>query len=132
VNPESHTHLYARVIDGELVAPYCYGGNDELTSVYYGWKKIGDYWFARFCWLTSDVSGFAFLKPESVDLLAGAWWSDGESPEIPESPNLRSGVPTRWERQTHMEAPHWALQFFEEVRREGLINRLTRRRPRHR
>src|SRR5262245_10366253 len=23
VNPESHTHLYARVIDGELVAPYC-------------------------------------------------------------------------------------------------------------
>ncbi|MBY0458213.1 MAG: nucleoside 2-deoxyribosyltransferase, partial [Gemmataceae bacterium] len=31
VNEESNTHLYARVVEGELVAPYCYAGNDRLV-----------------------------------------------------------------------------------------------------
>jgi nucleoside 2-deoxyribosyltransferase len=127
VNRESKMHLYARVIDSELVAPYCYGGNDHLTSVYYGWKKIGEFWFARFRWLMTDISGFAFLKQESMNVLTGAWWADDEVKEIPESPNLRSGVQARWERRTDAEVPGWALRFFDEVRREGVVNRLTRR-----
>jgi nucleoside 2-deoxyribosyltransferase len=124
-NRESRAYLYARMIDNELVTPYCYGGNDHLTSAYYGWKRIGEFWFARFCWLTADISGFAFLKQESVDLLTGAWWGDDEAKEIPEIPNLRSGVPVRWERKRDVQIPGWALRFFEEVRREGVVNRLT-------
>jgi hypothetical protein len=132
VNHGSGTHLYARMIDNELVTPYSFGGDDRLTSVYYGWKKIGEFWFARFCWLTKNmltknISGFAFLKQESVDLLTGAWWGDDEEKEIPEIPNFHSGVPARWERRRDAQIPGWALQFFEEVRREGVVNRLNRR-----
>src|SRR6185503_14363559 len=68
VSVQSHTHLYARVIDGDLVVPYCFGGNGKLTSVFYGWKRIGDLWFARFCWLTKkNVAGYTFLKRDSID-----------------------------------------------------------------
>jgi hypothetical protein len=127
VNRESGTHFYSRVINDELVTPYCYGGNDLLTSVLYGWKKVGEFWFARFCWLTREISGFAFLKQESLDLLTGAWWSDLESKEIPENPNFRSGVSERWERDRQAEIPDWASRFFEEVHREGLVNHLISR-----
>jgi hypothetical protein len=127
MNKESHTHLYARVIDDDLIAPYCFGGDDRLTSVYYGWRKAGEYWFARFFWLMDDITGFAFLKQDSVDLLVGAWWGDDEANEIPASPNLRSGVSARWERRRDAQVPHWALRFFEDVRREGVVKRLTRR-----
>jgi hypothetical protein len=127
VNRESGTHLYARVIDEELVAPYCYGGNDRLIGVYYGWKRIGEFVFARFCWLAVDISGFSFLKHDSVSLLTGAWWGDDEVRNIPDIPNLASGVSARWERIESQSIPTWATQFFEEVRREGIVNRLMRR-----
>jgi hypothetical protein len=128
VDQKSCTHVYARMINDELVMPYCFSGDEELTSTFYGCKKIGEFWFARFCWLTTgNSSGFAFLKQESVDLLTGAWWGDDEAKEIPESPDLRSGVPIRLERKRHAQIPDWALQFFEEIRREGVVNRLARR-----
>jgi nucleoside 2-deoxyribosyltransferase len=127
VDQNSRIHVYARMIDDELVMPYCFIGDERLTSTFYGWKKIGEFWFARYCWLTIDISGFAFLKQESVDLLTGAWWGDDEAKEIPESPNLRSGVPIRLERRRDAQIPDWALQFFEEIRREGVVNRLNRR-----
>lgn len=127
INPRSQTHLYARVIDDELVMPYCYGGNDSLTSVYYGWKKTGEFFFGRFRWLSREVSGFAFFKQESVDLLTGAWWGDDELREIPQVPNFTSGVSSRWERKRNMEFPSWALRFFEDVQRGGIVNCLTRR-----
>jgi hypothetical protein len=44
------THCYAKVINDELVVPYCYGGNEELTSVFCDWKQTGEYWFARYRW----------------------------------------------------------------------------------
>ena len=130
VYQENRTHLYGRMIGNELVMPYCYGGNDRLTSVFYGWKKIGEFWFARFCWLTAETSGYAFLKQESVDLLTGAWWAwwgDDGAKEIPERRDLRSGVPAHWERKKDAQIPGWALRFFEEVRQEGVVNRLSRR-----
>jgi hypothetical protein len=128
VDRESGTHLYGRVIGGELVAPYCFGGNGRLSSAFYGWKKVGELWFARYCWLAGGLSGFAFLRQEHVDLLVGAWWSDDDSRGDPESPNLASGVPSRWERQSDAATPDWALQFFEEVRRVGIVNCLRERR----
>ena len=77
LDTESGSHAYAKLINGELVAPYCYGGNHKLTGVYFGWRKTGEYWFGRFKWLGTVISGFSFLKQESVDLLSGAWWSGG-------------------------------------------------------
>ena len=128
VNRDSRTNFYARVINDELVVPYCFEGNDELTSAYYGWKKVGDFWFARFRWLTYRTSGFAFLKHESIDLLVGAWWTNDESaaiPEIPERANLGRGVSARWERIRGAQYPDWALRFFEDVRRHGIEKAIT-------
>jgi hypothetical protein len=122
------SHMYASLIDGELVAPYCFHGDDHLTSAYYGWKRIGGFWFARYSWFTASVSGFAFLKQDSVDQLTGAWWMDAGSRQVPENPDMSSGVPSRWKRRKSSAVPKWAAQFFEEVRREGIINRMTRRR----
>jgi hypothetical protein len=33
INEESGSHMYARVIKGDLIAPYCFRGNHELTGV---------------------------------------------------------------------------------------------------
>ena len=72
VNKESGSHIYARVVRGELVAPYCFTGNDELTGVYFAWRRVGDYWFARYRWLDATPIGFTFLRDESIDKLTGA------------------------------------------------------------
>jgi nucleoside 2-deoxyribosyltransferase len=130
-NEESNTYLYARVVGGELVCPYCYGGDGSLTAVYYGWRRIGEYWFARFRWLARDISGFAFLKQEALDSLVGAWWYDQDMPEVPECPEMGSGTPINWKRRIGAVVPAWAERFLEDVRREGLVARLAcRPRPR--
>jgi hypothetical protein len=121
----SGSHLYAKIIENDLVVPYCYGRNDELTGVYYGWKRMGDYWFARFRWFETPISGFSFMKQESFDLITGAWWMDDTTPLVPEVPPMVSGVPRRLERLKEA-PPDWAQQFFDEVQREGLMFRLTR------
>ena len=127
-NHETQSRHYAKMVGDELVMPYCYGGNDYLTSVYYGWKKVGEFWFARFYWLTNGLSGFAFLKPESADRLAGAWWTSDELIDMPEVPNLGSGVSFRWVRLGDTRFPDWALKFLDDVKREGIVNRLAPRR----
>jgi hypothetical protein len=128
ISEGSRSHIYARLVDGQLVAPYCYKGNDHLSSAYYGWKRIGEYWFARFSWFEQPISGFSFRKPDSVDKLTGAWWTDDEFPlPIPEIPNLSSGVWSCWKRQKKATVPEWALRFFDEVQREGVVSRMTRR-----
>jgi hypothetical protein len=126
INRGTNSNLYARVIDNEVIAPYCVGANTHVKSVYYGWKTVGEFWFGRYRWLDADVSGFVFLKRESVDLLKGAWWSDDALPEVPECPNLGSGVSTRWERVRDVPFPDCALQFFDRVSRDGLVNVLAR------
>jgi nucleoside 2-deoxyribosyltransferase len=126
-NVESSSHLYAAVIDGDLVAPYCYGGDDELVGVYFGWQRVGDRWFARFSWLTGEISGFAFLKQQSVDLLTGAWWME----EVPAGRTMTlppdgAGVPARLQRKIGASFPEWATRFLDDVRKHGLASRITR------
>jgi hypothetical protein len=126
VNVETGSYLYARMVEHELVAPYCYGANNWLTGAYYGWKRTGDYWFTRFRWFTAPISGFAFLKQESFDLVTGAWWLDDGVQGVPEFPVMGSGVPSRLERLKDAQFPDWAQRFFDDVRREGLVARLTK------
>lgn len=128
ISEESGSHLYARVIGDELIGPYCYRGDDRLIGVYFAWRKTGPYWFARYAWLMDDgPNGFAFLRHESVDVLRGAWWGDhGEGDALVEPPD-RAGVLSTWRRLPDKECPSWADRFFEDVQREGLQKRLTRR-----
>jgi nucleoside 2-deoxyribosyltransferase len=117
----SGSNIYVRVIRGELIAPYSYSGDDKLNSVYYDWRRIGEYWFARFEWLDRSYSGFTFLKRETVDDFIGAYWlSELESRDIPDKPPTFEGIPSNLERRTNKETPNWAEQFFQDVEREGL------------
>lgn len=119
INEGGKTHLYARVISGRLVMPYCYGGNRELTAYYYGWKRSGDYLFGRFRWVHEpSLCGFAFLKPVDKDTLQGAWWLEWEA-EFSSAPMPNtSGTPAVWRRlPAHTKTPAWALEFFDRVLR---------------
>src|SRR5262249_9848680 len=95
VNIESGSHAYAELVNGELFGPYCYQGDSELTGVYYNWERTGDYWFARFAWVEphSPVSGFTFLKQQSIDTVTGAWWLDEQVQSVPSAPPDQVGVP---------------------------------------
>jgi hypothetical protein len=127
VSAETQSHVYAKMVNGELLAPYCYGGDDGLTGVYSGWRRAGEYWFARYAWLDGTFSGFAFMKEESVGLLTGAWWDDRDQPLTLDSPPEKHGVGATWKRMPSMEFPSWANRFIEEVERDGLPGRMLKR-----
>lgn len=114
------THIYVRTINGMLVAAYCYGGNDELTSFYYDLQVVGEYYFGRFKWISSAISGFTFLKQTSPDRLDGAWWyADPELHPRAHKPE-GSGNSIVWQRIHSFETPRWAEDFFERVARGGV------------
>lgn len=123
VSRESGSHMYAAMVNGDLIMPYCYQGNYGLVGVYYGWKRVGEHWFSRFTWIEGNISGFRFMKQESLDLLTGAWWNyESRVPDVP--PPAQSGFQSIWERRSDLDFPAWATQFIEEVQRGGLEARL--------
>jgi hypothetical protein len=117
LNEGSNSNVYVTPVAGRLIAPYCYGGNEDLTAYYYGWQKLGDYFFARFKWLHSDHSGFTFLRQTAANVLQGAWWYDDGLEKHPTRPLEGSGKPVVWRRLHKAETPAWASRFVERVRR---------------
>jgi TIR domain len=109
VNTTCKTHIYIALVDGRLVAPYCYRGNDKLTAECYEWKRWGEFLFARFRWLVrEEINGFAFFTLISNDILEGAWWSSS------------GAVKLRWER-TFEKFPAWALEYIEKQTGQSLL-----------
>lgn len=125
-NTESRSHAYSRMVRGELVTPYCFMGKEDLTGIYFGWRRTGDYWFARYRWLTTDISGFSFLKRESSDSMVGAWWSSEHEVEGSDNPPKFAGVVANWVRVKDHEVPAWAEEVFSEVELEGLASYFAR------
>lgn len=125
-NTESRSHAYTRIVRGELVTPYCFMGNEHLTGLYFGWKRTGDYWFARYRWITTDIAGFSFLKRDSADSMVGAWWSSEHEVDGSEAPPKFEGVPAKWVRLSDGSVPRWAEDSFAEVENEGLASYLAR------
>ncbi len=120
VNTESDTHCYARIIRGEFMGAYCFGGNESVTGVYFGWRRVGEYWFARFRWMDDSHTGFTFLRPQGPHELHGAWWSSDEESAAGDVPPKRAGVQSTWIRDPKAKTPVWAEQFFSRVEKEGL------------
>jgi nucleoside 2-deoxyribosyltransferase len=116
LNDSSKTNLYVSAVGDRLVAPYCYGNNDSLTAYYYGWQKLGEYFFARFKWVSREIEGFAFFRQTSRDILKGAWWFDDALGEVPSRPLQKSGVQVLWHRIRKPKIPEWATVFFDRVR----------------
>lgn len=120
------SHVYSRVVGDALVSPYCYEGDDELTAAYFGWRRAGDYWFARYQWrdetITGRLSGFTFLRFESSDRLTGAWWSTSQedSHAALELPPDHEGTAQEWVRSSSTVTPPWAEAFFADVEERGL------------
>jgi hypothetical protein len=125
-NTETSSHIYASVLNGELVSPYCYNGNGSLTGVYFAWRRIGDYWFARYKWLDGEPFGFTFLRQQTTDTLVGAWWSSESEVRGALAPPTSSGVTATWVRQSDTPTPYWAKAFLDEVARDGLPAALAR------
>jgi hypothetical protein len=120
LNPESGSHMYIKIINGELIAPYCYDGNDELTAEYYNWKKIGSYWFARFRWFRRSIAGIALYQLTDENLIEGKWWYDRQllekvfGPEDLPPEEIEGGVRTIWEKRNNVVTPPWAYDFFKD------------------
>lgn len=123
INVETHSHMYFKNIDGQLVAPYCYAANTQLSGVYHDFRldPSGEYIFARFHWIHEPIAGFAFLKPESADFLSGAWWFDHQTAaNFNQIPELSSGWTSQVRRLPTQKTPAWAEKFFELVKKHGL------------
>jgi nucleoside 2-deoxyribosyltransferase len=117
---ESNSFVYGTIIDNELVMPYCYRGNTELTGVYFGFRIIGDFWFSRYQWIGSDISGFAFAKFKSDDIYTGSWWSNASYSEMVQAPPDKAGVLMTWVKKTNLSIPTWAEEFITSARKRGL------------
>jgi nucleoside 2-deoxyribosyltransferase len=117
---ENDVHGYGQIINGDLVVPYCYGGNDQLNGVFYGWKRNGEYWFARFEWLKEPFSGFMFVKNNDIGELKGQWWHSDRKRPIPKVPPTISGTLRTWRRKKSQRFPIWATAFLKKVHAEGL------------
>ena len=126
LNKDSGSHSYVRLVGNELVAPYCYSGNDHLTGVYFGWRKAGEFWFARYKWIDDAPKGFTFLKEESLEVLSGAWWSSEDEVLHKDSPPKSAGVPSTWLRRPTTRTPKWAASFLAACEKEGLAAAMAR------
>jgi hypothetical protein len=114
-NPETGSYLYAREVQGEVLMPYCYGGDTRLTGVYRDLSRVGEYWLARYSWVDEEISGFAFIKEVNADLFSGAWWMDEDVAEMPNSPPETQGVLMTLERLEGAVTPAWAEEFFAQA-----------------
>ena len=119
----SGSHFYIKMINGQMIIPYCYGDDNELTGIFYDWEKIGgEYWFGRFRWMRSaDISGFAFIKEEDANMLRGHWWMGEELKFSPNSYREKNGVSLILHRLPDKRIPHWVAKFFNDVKKHGLI-----------
>jgi hypothetical protein len=128
--PEGSTY-YARVVDGELFMPYCYGGDASLTGHYYNLRVVGETLVGRFEWLKgSSISGYAMNKVVSDDLLTGAWWYAQDLPKevlreaLHDVSKITMTLPRKNEISFHRSPnpnrfPKWAEDYF----RNGLYKR---------
>jgi hypothetical protein len=120
-NTETGSCIYARIIGGDLVAPYCFGGDGELTGVYHGLRQFGEFLHARYEWLHEPIGGFSLLRRESDDRFAGAWWLDEDMDGgSAETVTLESGARSTWVRMKDAKTPKWAADFHLLAERVGL------------
>lgn len=119
-NSSNGTHYYARVVDGQLLMPYCYGSNDSLSAHYHNFRRIGENIFARFHWFAnSEVAGYAQAKIESPDSLVGGWWYSGAVPDevCNDITRMNRSMPEMhtWDlkRLPNQPIPDWAEDYFQ-------------------
>jgi len=121
-NTDTGSYCYGRIVNGVLHMPYCYSGDNELTSAFTQWTKTGALWFARFKWFRRDIQGFSFYKPVGPNAFEGQWWRDDgdnltdiQKQEVMSKGTHPEGITTRWERIPSRTVPDWAQEYFRNV-----------------
>jgi hypothetical protein len=121
---DDNSHLYIQVIDGKIVAPYCYQGNNTLDAEYYDWKKIGEYWLTKYRWIHKDIQGFALYKLED-EKLVGNWWGDDKSEtklsdiDTANIENIKGGTFAIWAKDDSVSVPKWAASHFKKYEKSS-------------
>ena len=125
----SKSLVVVRRVNGVLMAPYLYGGGDQLGH-YYNFNRVGENLFARFEWLTRGpkgvvrrsptISGYGLYQIKTQDHLIGGWWYSRDVPQNmaksiqgfrDHQPPGRSELEFR--RTSLMETPEWAEEYFK-------------------
>lgn len=121
-NEATESVYYARVVNGELLIPYCYGNRSTITGHYHHCRLIGETLFGRFEWFNSPISGYAFLKVESRNRLVGGWWYKEDLPHevlsgaLTVNENIPGMVRYTFKRSTRSKKPPtWALEYFKRM-----------------
>lgn len=122
-NKASNSYLYCKIHNGQLLIPYCYGGNSDLTACYYDLKKSGKYLIGRFKWFATEISGFMFMETIEKNQLEGGWWTSKEFSISQQINNWELPIKMEtmhrmvWERLENIPVnnyPVWVKKYFLE------------------
>lgn len=74
---ETQSTFYGKVLNGQLVFPYCYRGNDALIAYFYDLRLIENILVGKFQWIhKKNTRGYIYLNVVDEDTLKGGWWYD--------------------------------------------------------
>lgn len=113
-----NTTHYARVVNNNLCAIYCFDEKLWQRGVFYDARLIYDRLIFRFKWLDKSYSGVGYLKVDTINILNGGWWLNKDIPggiaedisTINDSvPNMRKWI---FMREENAIVPFWAEQYF--------------------
>lgn len=123
LSTDSDSYLYAKIHDDRLLIPYCYGGNEKLTSHYFDLMQRGNYLVGRFKWFNGRHYGFMYMEKIDSNNLRGGWLSTADMSFIDQNnyfelSEFRDGMYHMWwkriEGVSFQEYPNWAKQYFNE------------------
>jgi len=117
IDSNTNTALYPGLVDGELIVPYCYGGDSELTGVFFDFRQRSEgVYFARFNWIDSPIHGFAHIEVSGSNEVTGGWWYSEEMPDQPLKdlarylPRMNQMILSK--QSQHKRVPEWVDAFF--------------------
>ncbi len=109
-----------RMVQGQLLVPYCYNGDVSLDAHFFNFRRIADNIFARFQWLTNrEFRGYLLVKIVSPDCLIGGWWfSEAVPKDVADDVTRMTGSipgmhPYELRRVPNKPVPFWAQEYFQ-------------------
>lgn len=115
-NPELGSVYCISLIQDRLIVPYCRGGNDSLTAVWYDCVIRNRELYCHFRWLNNTFLGHVSLAIESQDRLSGYWWHQNckAGCPFPDGPSdfFKEAEFLTLERLPGHEMPDWAAAYL--------------------
>jgi hypothetical protein len=119
----TNTTLYPRLVDVELLVPYCYDGDSHLTGVFFDFRQKSErVSFARFKWIIGPIQGFAYIEVSGSNKATGGWWYSEDVPKQALknlerfNPNLARMNQMSLSRHSQRE-PKWVDAFFRDPKK---------------